>query len=73
MRLLHFRTSFSLASLASLDLDKREGWRRLGSISCMVGRCARSFVRLGLRVSYGCHKVSKSTSVDCNKIYVVMV
>ena len=29
------------------DLDKREGWRRLGSISCIVGRHARSFVRLG--------------------------
>ena len=25
------------------------------------GRCA-------LRVSYGCHKISKSTSLDCNKI-----
>jgi hypothetical protein len=47
MRLLRFRASFNLASLASLDLDKREGWRRLGSISCMVGRRARSFVRLG--------------------------
>ena len=26
-----------------------------------------------LRVSYCGHKISKSTSVDCNKIYVVMV
>ena len=26
-----------------------------------------------LRVSYWCHKISKSTSVDCNKIYVVTV
>ena len=26
-----------------------------------------------LRVSYWCHKISKSTSLDCNKIYVVMV
>ena len=24
--------------------------------------------RLGLRVSYGCHEISKSTSLDCNKI-----
>ena len=54
MRLLCFRTSFSLASLASLDLNKREGWRRLGSILCMVGRHARSFVRLG-RVGRPCN------------------
>ena len=26
-----------------------------------------------LRVSYWGHKISKSTSVDCNKIYIVMV
>ena len=26
-----------------------------------------------LRVSYCGHKISKSTSVDCNKIYIVMV
>ena len=28
---------------------------------------------MSLRVSYWGHKISKSTSVDCNKIYVVMV
>ena len=26
-----------------------------------------------LRVSYWCHKILKSTSVDCNKINIVMV
>ena len=28
---------------------------------------------ISLRVSYWGHKISKSTSVDCNKINVVMV
>ena len=36
-------------------------------------RVERAVEQRDLRVSYWGHKISKSTSVDCNKIYVVTV
>ena len=40
-------------------------------LDCLSGFRAKHFwtLRQSLRVSYGCHKISKSTSLDCNKIH----
>ena len=59
-------------------LDITYATNKLSQFNSNLGFCHWTAVQhvlhyLNLRVSYWGHKISKSTSVDCNKIYVVAV
>ena len=55
--------AFMKVDLASESMESIQSWNSLMVLSWDSGWCG------SLRVSYGCHEISKSTSLDCNKIH----
>ena len=72
----HYNTILGTPFLRKMGiiLDFRSpGMIWMGNEVVLTGKVSFNELKDTLRVSYGCHKISKSTSLDCNKIYVVTV